>query len=444
MPNSISTLNWYKLDPIDLLLMREAKPFSPGDGSWAKGQFPPLPITVFQAMRSATPWKGRDNNRQRDLEFVGPFLLHAPPDRDPSLWLPTPQDLLRVKTFSTAEEETNESDRTASIEETNLTDVSSEWERTARFQPLERTNSTWEFLGFDPAFFPEGELVPMVPPTQTAHLDSEAATGDLNACLRSIDESHREGIAGRPLPWIRADALVQYLEGAVLEKETSKEQTQVQQNSPPEDCFHQDPWTTQVLPHIKIQSGARQVEEEDGYFTEVSIRMDTHWHLVAGISATLDSKVVRLGGEGHRALVSLIPSPPGWEALRAFLLPNAASQTAYVLTPGLAQVAEERFGLIPETWKPSLRGCVGDRALLWGGMSVFQKPDSPEKSVAFQPQRAFVPPGTVYRFQPGALPDEIEALATTDSAPPKLLPAEGGSWLATFNSLNYGLLLWGQ
>ena len=51
----MDNLQWYTIDPIDLLLMREAKPFSPGDGSWAKGQFPPLPITVFQAYALPPP-----------------------------------------------------------------------------------------------------------------------------------------------------------------------------------------------------------------------------------------------------------------------------------------------------------------------------------------------------------------------------------------------------
>lgn len=209
----------------------------------------------------------------------------------------------------------------------------------------------------------------------------------------------------------------------------------------PDDCFYTDPWSTQVLPHIKVQPGTRQVSEEAGYFTEVAIRMEPHWHLVAGISATLEAKAVRLGGEGHRVLVSAMSqAPPHWESLQAFQSPNTTDKSAYMLTPGLAETDEEHFGLIPKHWQSALRSCVGDRALLWGGMSVFQKLDSPEKSVAFQPQRAFVPPGTVYRFQPGQLPADIQ-----DSLEPaKLLPAQGGSWLTTLNKLNYGILLWGQ
>ena len=43
---------WFRITPLDVLLFREAKPFSPVEGAWAKGLFPPMPITEFQAMRS--------------------------------------------------------------------------------------------------------------------------------------------------------------------------------------------------------------------------------------------------------------------------------------------------------------------------------------------------------------------------------------------------------
>ncbi|MEM8642449.1 MAG: type III-B CRISPR module-associated Cmr3 family protein [Cyanobacteria bacterium P01_G01_bin.54] len=440
----MSDLNWYRLDPIDLLLMREAKPFSPGDGSWAKGQFPPLPITVFQAMRSATPWIGNKSNRRQPenwLEFVGPFLLYAPPEEAATLWLPTPQDLVCVCDRKQTQDEDPEAD--------DFTKMAVRWKRTARFQPLDRENIAWKHLGLDPDFFPKEQLVPMVPPMR---LDGEgsASVQNLNTCLRKVSPVQEtpeiwEGISGRPKPWIRADALIRYLKGEVIEHSDDEA-----------GAFHDNPWRTQVLPHIKVQPGTRQVKDEDGYFTEVAIRMEPHWHLVAGISIKLEAKVVRLGGEGHRAIVSLMEeAPPSWEELQTFRAPGTAQDTAYVLTPGLAEVTtdSEKFGLVPESWQASLRSCVGDRPLLWGGMSVFQRPKRPEqkaegaqdkaetpKDIAFQPQRAFVPPGTVYRFQTGQVPTEFQS----SDGEPKLLPRNGGNWLDTFNALNYGILLWGQ
>lgn len=82
-------MGWYALEPLDVLLFREARPFSPGEGAWAKGLFPPMPSTLFQALRSALP---QDSSTDRNLCFIGPFLL----DGEDTLWVPTPRDLLFV------------------------------------------------------------------------------------------------------------------------------------------------------------------------------------------------------------------------------------------------------------------------------------------------------------------------------------------------------------
>lgn len=427
----MSALEWYKIDPIDLLLMREAKPFSPGDGSWAKGQFPPLPITVFQALRSATPWQENSRDHQsRRLTFTGPFLLHDSPEGETTLWLPTPQDLVCVIRRATPAD--GLVDELGDQAEEDFTEVATEWERTARFQPLDYENPAWKHLGLDPDFFSEGQLVPMVPPMRS----QESAQQNRNDCLYRHSQPNEitqiwDTISGRPKPWIRADVLIRYLNGEVLTDAAD---------------FHEDPWDTQVLPHIKVQLGTRQVEEGEGYFTEVAIRMRSNWQLVAGISAKLNAKVVRLGGEGHRALLEHMPSPPPyWDELQAFRKPKDDCDTAYVLTPALAETTadDECFGLIPDVWKPVLRSCVGDRPLIGGGMSVFRKEvvtnDRKElkQNVAFQPQRAFIPPGTIYRFKGEQFSTELPNSS-------KLLPDKGGNWLTTLNSLNYGTLLWGK
>ncbi|MEO0377475.1 MAG: type III-B CRISPR module-associated Cmr3 family protein, partial [Cyanobacteria bacterium P01_A01_bin.17] len=307
-------------------------------------------------------------------------------------------------------------------------------------------------LGLDPDFFPTEQLAPMVPPLALKQEESEGCHRNtyLDKATLSDDGAVQssERIAGRPKPWMRADALIKYLQGEVLDNPVADEDG-IDESKEITAYFHRDPWTTQVLPHIKVQPGTRQVADEEGYFTEVAIRMAPHWQLVAAISTELDAKVVRLGGEGHRAIVTpMEDTPPGWDELEKLRSPQPGHETAYVLTPGLAEatIDSELFSLIPETWKSSLRSCVGDRPLLWGGMSVFQKPkqsgqehENP-KDVAFQPQRAFVPAGTIYRFQPGQLPPHAQAA----DPPLKLLPQADDNWAKTFKSLNYGILLWGQ
>jgi CRISPR-associated protein Cmr3 len=241
-------INWYAVEPLDVLLFREAKPFVPGEGSWAKGQFPPMPVTVFQALRSLEDFYGtEEKHKRRDLKFIGPFLMD---DRN-QMWLPTPKDLLAVKSKPENQEETPEDD---------LDEETDNWDRTLRFQPM--NPEAMEKFGFD-----KYKLPPMVTPA-------------LN---------QNEFIC-RPQTWISAKALSKYLRGETLKQPEGKNPK----------YFHSDPWSVQIMPHIQMKSGERQVKEEEGYFTEVAVRLHSGWKLVAGMSHKLEkTEVVRLGGEGH-------------------------------------------------------------------------------------------------------------------------------------------------
>ncbi|QLE59758.1 type III-B CRISPR module-associated Cmr3 family protein [Nostoc sp. TCL26-01] len=382
-------MHWYKITPLDLLLFRDCKPFSPGDGSWAKGLFPPMPITVFQALRSLLPQTNDENRTQRHLSFLGPFLL----DSKDTLWLPTPKDLFCL--YPTGQDRKTKSDNWSAIE---------------RLQPIPQDNA-WMHLAFD-----EEQIPPLI----------------LN------------GNISPPQPWIKAAALFAYLKGEKPSKDWHKED------------FHENPWKTQVLPHIQMQTDKRQVKDADGYFTEVAVRLQDGWCFIAALSGEIlaTESVVRLGGEGHRALVSLLEADTtlkkqldlivgdkeqfkSIESDRSPTLPNFA----YLLTPGLALFAETRYSAYPQDWKKQkeqpkdweLKGCATDKALLWGGVSTLRKKmdDKTREESALLPQRAFVPPGTVYIFD-GKLPEKLQ-----------VLPKEGGQWLETFQKLNYGKLLWG-
>ena len=223
--------------------------------------------------------------------------------------------------------------------------------------------------------------------------------------------------------------------------------------------FQKNPWTAQVLPHIQMKPGVRQVKDEDGYFTEVAVRLKPGWRLAVALNETVvkqgGSNVIRLGGEGHRALVSLLPYCP---AMLGFVqdAPADGCDLAYLLAPGLAQAEEEtpHYAATPWYW-PELQGCATDRPLYWGGVSRIwrrkgasdrtgrteteesqtQQTDSQpdEGEFALLPQRAFVPPGTVYAFS-----------NAPKNGRTALLPPDDSRWLETFRSLNYGKLLWGK
>lgn len=335
----IEHLHWYRLEPLDLLLFRDARPFNPGDGSWAKSVFPPMPITVFQALRSLLPPYAQ---KQRDLEFIGPFLI----DAENQVWLPTPKDLVGIGHQADAGD---------------VNDPVPDLDRIKRLDRLEPAqDQDWAYFRHALAH----TLKPIVPPTL----------------------ANDEAIVGRLPPLIRLRALVLYLQGNLRAINVQED-------------FHRLPWTTQVLPHIAMEDGCRHVKEHEGYFTEVATRLAPGWALMAGLSCPISAEIARLGGEGHRVQVTFI-GPSSLAPLAEQWQKNSGSW-AYVLTPGLAQAVEDQalYGLYPWDWAAHLQGVVGDRPLLAGGISTIHRRTSAQGEGAYLPQRAFVSAGTIYRFK---------------------------------------------
>ncbi|WP_293184802.1 MULTISPECIES: type III-B CRISPR module-associated Cmr3 family protein [unclassified Microcoleus] len=412
----IMEMFWYAIEPLDVLLFREAKPFSPGEGSWAKGQFPPMPITVFQALRSIENFYGnKKEEKRRDLNFIGPFLM----DDKNQLWLPTPKDLCCIRLVGDRSNPEYSKDRVE------------DWDKLVRIVPVQqdREDSDWRHISFD-----NRELPPMVPPRLPEGNYSKRQKpwiSQIVARALAMQNQLPEFICGSPKPWMKAQALSQYLQG---------------ENPTSPDDFCSDPWSVQVLPHIHMETGARQVRDSDGYFTEVAIRLKPGWKLVVGISKEISgTQVIRLGGEGHRALVSPLKELlqlknghwPDWETLKDFLTPNPERRVAYLLTPGLACAETDApiYGAYPCEWRDRLAGCVTSRPLLWGGVSSIKRRTNSQQEGKLEfsllPQRAFVPPGTVYLFNKLAPCNQL------------LLPNIGENWVDTFRMLNYGMLLWG-
>ena len=60
---------WYTLTPLDILLFRDAKPFTPGERAWAGSVFPPNGHTIVGAIRGLL-------NKKENLNLKGTFLCH--------------------------------------------------------------------------------------------------------------------------------------------------------------------------------------------------------------------------------------------------------------------------------------------------------------------------------------------------------------------------------
>ena len=79
--NSENAINWYTITPLDILMFRDAKPFSPGERAWGESVFPPTGRAIAGALRAAF---GKDK-----LTIKGPFLCRTKGEEN-TLYLPRP------------------------------------------------------------------------------------------------------------------------------------------------------------------------------------------------------------------------------------------------------------------------------------------------------------------------------------------------------------------
>jgi CRISPR-associated protein Cmr3 len=81
-------MHWYTLTPLDVLMFRDAKPFTPGERAWASGDiFPPNGHTIAGAIsalinRNSNP---KERSQEERIKLTGPFLC-----REEQLYFPRP------------------------------------------------------------------------------------------------------------------------------------------------------------------------------------------------------------------------------------------------------------------------------------------------------------------------------------------------------------------
>jgi CRISPR-associated protein Cmr3 len=73
---------WYRLIPLDVLLLRDAKPFTPGERAWAGSTFPPTGDAIAGAVRGLL-------GESLDLAITGPFLCRQV-QHEQKLYFPRP------------------------------------------------------------------------------------------------------------------------------------------------------------------------------------------------------------------------------------------------------------------------------------------------------------------------------------------------------------------
>lgn len=80
-------MHWYTLTPLDVLLFRDAKPFTPGERAWAGSVFPPTGHAIAGALSALLSRDSATDSRAEEETYrlTGPFLCHQD-----CLYLPRP------------------------------------------------------------------------------------------------------------------------------------------------------------------------------------------------------------------------------------------------------------------------------------------------------------------------------------------------------------------
>lgn len=76
---------WYTLTPLDVLLFRDAKPFTPGERAWAASIFPPNRHTIAGALSVLS-----NRNREAKFKLKGVLFSYQNPQGEKKLYLPHP------------------------------------------------------------------------------------------------------------------------------------------------------------------------------------------------------------------------------------------------------------------------------------------------------------------------------------------------------------------
>jgi CRISPR-associated protein Cmr3 len=347
---------WYTIDPLDVLIFRDSKPFTPGERAWAASQFPPSGHAIAGAIRSVI---------EREIQLTGPLFCY----RD-LLYFSRPLNFVKTSRL-----------------------VPMAWEQTK--EPQHR----------HPLF---GKIIcDLTQPSPLIKRQTDSFKND-----EREDRDELVGIKYRQ--YLPAEAIESFLETGTITRELLV--------LPPAEAkdlnSERNPWVTETRSHNSIEPGTRQVKSSDGYFVENAVRMLPKWQIAIGLDLDLLTPVViRLGGEGHRAILARNSHLDAqWEAISQRSIANykfTQKTLAYLITPGIFERLHQGQSMCrsyPWEWKlahtsnpnqtpGNLVSVATEKAIPISGRIR----DLDDKSSIPAPQMFAAPPGSVYyldRSQP--------------------------------------------
>ncbi len=277
---------WYTLTPLDVLLFRDAKPFTPGERAWAGSVFPPTGHAIAGALRGLL-------GSPDCFQLIGPFLCHS----SETLYFPRPLGF---------------------VQKTPLVPLA--WTAQSHLYKAMMSDCS--------------KPQPLVKLPATVSDDED----DVAVPYPGSDEKKYR----QYLPY---DVVRQYLEtGQIAPQEWLM-------RLPHED----KPWTVETRPHNAIEVGTRQVKASDGYFVENAVRLHADWSLAIALSLEIPTPAtLRLGGEGHRAILRRCDRlGEQWQKLQDLSCENFAKKErslAYLITPGVFERKHNHGNSMCQAW----------------------------------------------------------------------------------------------
>jgi CRISPR-associated protein Cmr3 len=119
---------------------------------------------------------------------------------------------------------------------------------------------------------------------------------------------------------------------------------------------HEDkPWTVETRSHNALEVGTRQVKATDGYFVENAVRLQAGWSLAIALSLEIPTPAtLRLGGEGHRAILQRCDQlGEQWKKLQDLSKENFDKKErslAYLVTPGVFERKHDQGKTMCQAW----------------------------------------------------------------------------------------------
>jgi CRISPR-associated protein Cmr3 len=342
---------WYTLTPVDVLLFRDAKPFTPGERAWAGSSvFPPNGHTIAGAIRGLLGEKAH-------FRLKGPFFCRTDytakqHKAQVRLYLPRPLGF---------------------VGSTPLVPLA--WNEKS---PLHQ------------ALWDRREPCPLCPLPKNRTEEEEEE-----------DEKDSEDEYRQYLP---SDVVENYLE----EGKISPDDWLVK----PDKDGEANSWTVETRPHNAMTDGTRQVKDADGYFVENAIRLQPGWSLAIGIDREIDTPTtLRLGGEGHRVILERCQElDKQWQTLQNLSDKNRRQgerSLAYLVTPGVFERLDNGKAMCKAwPWEWKLAHTVNGNQKLGLLVSVatdravpiscrIREKDDDTKSIP-APQVFAAPPGSIY------------------------------------------------